>query len=74
MSKTPAELRAYKAMAQGWCADFAGGLIVQPSHMAHLWGAVSTLASELADLSERMETAENRRVGRPPKNRDDTHG
>lgn len=36
---------------------------------ARLWTTIATLADQCSSLTERLERQENRRVGRPPKNR-----
>ena len=58
---TPSQLRDQAGLAEMYARN--------DTDHGPLWAWVAILARECADLAERIETQENRRVGRPPKDR-----
>lgn len=65
------DLDQLAAAAVTHVADYRNARLPSPAGMAELWEAVAALANECAHLSDRIAVQENRRVGRPPKVREE---
>lgn len=66
---TRQELQAFASSAETQANDFRAGQAVSPQRAAELWTAMGRLGASCAALVDRIEAQENRRVGRPPKDR-----
>lgn len=62
---TPADRAALanRARSEAACPNVQ----VTPKDVARLFSAIADLAADNAEMAARLETLENRRVGRPPK-------
>ena len=66
MLTTPAHFTHLASSAKSWASDHRAGSPLTAQSAASLWETIASLAAACADLTERIEAQENRRVGRPP--------
>lgn len=66
MLTTPNHFRHLASTAKSWASDHRAGSPVTPQAASSIWETIASLATACADLAERIEAQENRRVGRPP--------